>query len=52
MNMAFSIKIEGLNELQRKLEQMPTGIQRIRQEVLREYAIKIEKKAKESCPNG
>jgi hypothetical protein len=45
-----AFKIKGLNELQRKLEQFPNEVEKIRREVFRQYAEKIEHEAKEACP--
>jgi len=50
--MGFNIKIKGLDELQRKLERMPSDIERIRREILSVYAAKVEKEAKEACPTN
>lgn len=48
--MSIKININGLDELQRKLKQMPHEIERIRLDVLSKYASKIKKEATDACP--
>jgi len=47
----IKINIEGLDELQRKLSRFPDEIERIRKEIFAKYGRKIEREAKEACPN-
>lgn len=47
--MGFSVRIKGLDELQKKLARFPDEAERIRREVMAQYATKIEQEAKEAC---
>lgn len=48
--MDISLEVNGLKELQRKLERFPQEIERIRRQILAKYARKIERETKEACP--
>lgn len=45
------IDVRGLEELQRKLRRFPEEIERIRREIFAKYGRKIEREAKDACPN-
>lgn len=46
----INIKVKGLEELQRKLRGLPNEIESIRREILAKYGRKIEREAKDACP--
>ena len=45
-----SIKIEGIDKLQKKIKQFSKEIESVHVEVFSKYAKKIEREAKEACP--
>ena len=46
----IEIEMKGLKELQRKLREFPEEIERVRREILVKYGRKVEKEAKDACP--
>lgn len=47
----IKIDVKGLDELQKKLSRFPDEIERIRREIFLKYGRKIEREAREACPD-